>query len=76
MFLKTALFSFSDLSDIEDRIPSGVMMISGKVIEFQSGGILIKAALYFDGRKRKKEGLAQRLFIPLSKIDHIRDLDQ
>ena len=73
VYLKTALFSFSDVPDVTDPVPSSVLMIEGTIAEERKGGILIDVERYFDGRRRERAGEAQRLFIPMGKIDHIRE---
>ena len=76
VFLKTALFSFGDVPNVEDPVPSSVLMVEGQIVENRSGGIVIDVEKYFDGRRRERSGQAQRLFIPMGKIDHIREPNQ
>ena len=73
VYLKTALFSFADVPNVDDPIPSSILMIEGTIAEDRKGGVLIDAERYFDGRRRERPGNPQRLFIPLGKIDHIRE---
>ena len=73
IFLKTALFSFADVPDVEDPVPSSVLMVEGTIVEHRSGGIVVDVQRYFDGRRRERQGQVQRLFIPMGKIDHIRE---
>lgn len=73
IFLKTALFSFSDVPDVNDPVPSSVLMVEGTIVEHRSGGIVVDVSQYFDGRRRERSGQPQRLFIPMGKIDHIRE---
>ncbi|MEC8276169.1 MAG: hypothetical protein VXZ96_20515 [Myxococcota bacterium] len=76
VFLKTALFSFADVPNVADPVPSSVLMVEGQIVENRSGGVVIDVKRYFDGRRRERNGQTQRLFIPMGKIDHIREPSQ
>lgn len=68
IFLKTELFSLGD----DDAIPPRTLIVEGQVREQGSGGLLIDVQAYMRASGKVLEGKPQRLFLPMSKIDHIR----
>ena len=72
IYLKTALFA---LPEAGDNLPAGCMIMEGEVEDKLSGGLIIKATSYYNIRHKELSGSECRLFVPMSKIDHIRLLD-
>ena len=70
LYLKTALFAVRG----SDNIPNATLIIEGELLEQHSGGWLIRAEKYFSIKNDSLTGEACDLFIPMSKIDHVRVL--
>ena len=70
LYLKTALFAVRGT----DSIPSSTLIVEGELIEQQSGGWLIRAEQYYSIKGEPLTGESCDLFIPMSKIDHVRVL--
>jgi len=77
IYLKTPLFA---LKGNDDPIPTGALVLEGHIQEHGKGGVLAHVYSYFavEGKNpsrqtlKKREGDEAVLFIPTSKIDHIR----
>ena len=78
IYLKHPLFS---LKGAHDPMPNGVVVLEGKLLEEPRSGVHIQAERYFSVEKapmstdeelKEKEGPAMQLYLPSSKIDHIR----
>lgn len=77
IFLKTPLFA---LKGDEDPIPTNAIIVEGDISEENKGGVVIEVSAYFSieskspaqQSKKPLKGKPARLFIPSSKIDHIR----
>ncbi len=68
VFLRTSLFTFGGA---DAHVPSGVMAITGKVLETPAGGLLIRARRFLDDRGRPIGEQELTLHVPWSKIDHV-----
>ena len=44
VFLKT-LFSFADVPNVADPVPSSVLMVEGQIVENRSGGVYRRQAV-------------------------------
>ena len=78
VYLKHPLFS---LRGEKDPMPNGAVVIEGSLLEAPKGGICLKAERYFSVEKspigafeelKELEGPSLDLFLPTSKIDHMR----
>jgi len=64
-YLKTALFHFDGAS------PTGVVALSGDMLDQGNGGITLKVSTWFDSRGREVKGKKKTLVIPWGKLDHV-----
>ena len=79
IYLKTMLFSIKtnrhDSQSHKDPIPPTTMILEGEIIEKGNGGFVIDVTAYYSEQHKQLEAPAMKLFIPTSKIDHIRIID-
>lgn len=68
VFLRTNLFSYSGP---EKHVPSGVMVIDGRVLEQSATGITLETDRLLDDRGRVLSDASLKLVLPLAKIDHL-----
>ena len=68
VFLRTNLFSYSGP---EKHVPSGVMVIDGRVIEQSATGITLETDRLLDDRGRVLSEASLKLVLPHTKIDHL-----
>ena len=77
IYLKTPLFA---LKGEEDTVPTGAIVLKGSLGEDGKGGIHVEVSSYFSVERKSSSrqelkdlgGESSTLFIPTSKIDHIR----
>jgi hypothetical protein len=68
VYLRTELFA---LPGGKGHVPSGVMIVDGKLRELTGGGVLVEAEAYADHHGRPIPGPGVVLFLPATKIDHV-----
>jgi len=71
VYLKTALFALP-----ADDVPVGSLILGGElhegVIESTEAGIMFNATQYRNDRGQPLDGKPCLMFVPFSKIDHVR----
>ncbi len=67
VFLRTPLFTTSSTNG---HIPKGTFVLTGALIEQGRGGLLLAVEAYGAADGRPLKGTPQRVFLPLSKVDH------
>ena len=71
IFLRTPLFTAKN----DRHVPSGAVILEGKVEDRSSGGLVVWVTHYANTDGKNLEGDELRPFLPLSKIDHAHVLD-
>ena len=67
IFLRTALFTLPK----DGHAPIGAVIVEGEIVDRPSGGIVVVASGYKDGRGNSLEGATVKLHLPWAKVDHI-----
>ena len=79
LYLKTILFVVKNnrlnTNSYVDPIPPTAMILEGEVVDKGHGGFTITVNTFYSEQHKELKGSPCTLFVPNSKIDHIRLLD-
>jgi len=68
VYLRTSLFTFAAG---ERHVPSGVSAVEGELELIGNGGVTVQVETWKDERGRVLEAPSRKLFVPMSKVDHV-----